>query len=312
MTNTTIALRRQIGSAGDLKSVVRTMKASAASAIGQYERSVAALGDYARTVELGLGVCLRSVASEGEHAHLPSRQVEDPVVHAVVFGSDQGLVGRFNEVVVEHALAQLAPTAATVHLWAVGERVQARLQDAKLPPAGSFPVPGSVEQITRLVGRLLLKIPVLGGEPAGGSQAATSGASLMLFYNRPSGSGYAPVTQRLLPLDGPWQRELAGQPWPTQQLPEVLGRSRGSNAQALRAFIREHLFVSLFRASAESLASENASRLAAMQRADKNIGVLLTELGAQFNRLRQSGIDEELFDVIAGFDAMTPQASQHG
>ncbi len=307
MTNTTIALRRQIASAGDLKAVVRTMKASAASAIGQYERSVAALGDYARTVELGLGVCLRSVAQEGADARVPSRQADIPVVHAVVFGSDQGLVGRFNEVVVEHALAQLAPSAATAHLWAVGERVQARLQDAKLPPTDAFVVPGSVEQITRLVGQILLKMPVLGGESEADSGAERSGApaSLVLFYNRPSGSGYAPVTQRLLPLDGAWQRKLAGQPWPTNQLPEVLG----SGTQALRAFIREHLFVSLFRASAESLASENASRLAAMQRADKNIGVLLTELGARFNRLRQSGIDEELFDVIAGFDAMTPEAA---
>ncbi|MDP3925589.1 MAG: F0F1 ATP synthase subunit gamma, partial [Hydrogenophaga sp.] len=64
--------------------------------------------------------------------------------------------------------------------------------------------------------------------------------------------------------------------------------------------------VSLFRASAESLASENASRLAAMQRADRNSGELLTELGARFHRIRQSGIDEELFDVVAGFDAMGP------
>lgn len=314
MTNTTIALRRQIGSAGDLKSVVRTMKASAASAIGQYERSVAALGDYARTVELGLGVCLRSVASEAAHAHVPLQQATDPVVHAVVFGSDQGLVGRFNETVVEHALAELAAGSASVRLWAVGERVQSRLQEAKRPPEGTFPVPGSVEQISRLVGQILLEIPVLGGaseagsaaesavEPAG--QASGANASLILFYNRPSGVGYAPVSQRLLPLDVAWQRELAGHPWPTQQLPEVLG----SRAQALRAFIREHLFVSLFRASAESLASENASRLAAMQRADKNIGALLTELGARFHRLRQSGIDEELFDVIAGFDAMTPEA----
>lgn len=302
MTNTTIALRRQISSAGDLKSVVRTMKASAASAIGQYERSVAALGDYARTVELGLGVCLRSVVSDGSDAHVPTRQAGDPVVHAVVFGSDQGLVGRFNEVVVEHASEQLAASPETVHWWAVGERVQSRLQDAKLPPEGAFPVPGSVEQITRLVGQILLQVPVLGGESVG----EASGASLMLFYNRPSGSGYAPVTQRLLPLDRPWQLGLAGQPWPTQQLPEVLG----SGAQALRAFVREHLFVSLFRASAESLASENASRLAAMQRADKNIGVLLTELGARFHRLRQSGIDEELFDVIAGFDAMTPNTQR--
>jgi F-type H+-transporting ATPase subunit gamma len=72
----------------------------------------------------------------------------------------------------------------------------------------------------------------------------------------------------------------------------------------LRALIREYVFVSLFRACAESLASENASRLAAMQRADKNIEDLLETLNGTFHRLRQRGIDEELFDVIAGFEAL--------
>jgi F-type H+-transporting ATPase subunit gamma len=75
----------------------------------------------------------------------------------------------------------------------------------------------------------------------------------------------------------------------------------------LRALIREYLFVSLFRACAESLASENASRLAAMQSADKNIDELLEELNRTFHRLRQSGIDEELFDLISGFEALTAE-----
>jgi F-type H+-transporting ATPase subunit gamma len=61
----------------------------------------------------------------------------------------------------------------------------------------------------------------------------------------------------------------------------------------------------LFRACAESLASENASRLAAMQRADQNIDELLEDLNGTFHSLRQSGIDEELFDVIAGFEALS-------
>lgn len=303
MTTTTTALRRQIGSASDLKSVVRTMKASAASAIGQYEKSVAALADYARTVELGLGVCLRAVDPKGAQAGTGPTLPEDSLVHAVVFGSDQGLVGRFNEVVVDHAMAQLGELPAQAQVWAVGERVRARLLDAGLPPVGSFPVPGSVELITRLVGQILLRVQVSDGTGGGEPQAGT----LRLFYNRPSGASYEPVSQRLLPLDEYWQRDLARRPWPTARsftpLPEVLG----TGPRALRAFIREHLFVSLFRASAESLASENASRLAAMQRADRNIGELLTDLNARFHRTRQSGIDEELFDVIAGFDAMAPQ-----
>ena len=59
MSDTTASLRRKLAGAEDLQSVVRTMKAVAASSIGQYENSVRALADYYRTVELGLGACFR-------------------------------------------------------------------------------------------------------------------------------------------------------------------------------------------------------------------------------------------------------------
>jgi F-type H+-transporting ATPase subunit gamma len=84
----------------------------------------------------------------------------------------------------------------------------------------------------------------------------------------------------------------------------------GDRANTLRALIREFLFVSLFRACSDSLASENASRLAAMQRADKNIDELLEDLNGKFHRLRQSGIDEELFDVISGFEALSKKGTE--
>src|SRR5690606_21698497 len=89
-------------------------------------------------------------------------------------------------------------------------------------------------------------------------------------------------------------------PWPSHRLPEVVG----DNIATLRALIREYLFVSIFRACAESLAAENASRLTAMERADRNIDELLEELNATYHRLRQSGIDAELFDLISGFEAL--------
>jgi F-type H+-transporting ATPase subunit gamma len=293
MSDTTASLRRKIGGAGDLQSVVRTMKAVAASSIGQYEKSVRALADYYRTVELGLGACFREsgpAASMSER----KRQTVAGVMGAVVFGSDQGLVGQFNDVVADYAVKTLAALPAKPEVWAVGERVHARLADAGLPLMGLFTVPNSVKAITPLVGQILVE-----------SQTRHSQGDvteLHLFYNRPtSGAVYAPVSQRLLPLDENWRRKLGELPWPTGNLPEVMG---GGTA-TLRALIREYLFVSLFRACAESLASENASRLAAMQRADKNIDELLEELNGTFHRLRQSGIDEELFDVTSGFEALS-------
>ncbi len=87
----------------------------------------------------------------------------------------------------------------------------------------------------------------------------------------------------------------------SQNLPQVLG----GGTETLGALIREYVFVSLFRACAESLASENASRLAAMERAEKNIDELLEKLQGTLHRVRQSGIDEELFDVFSGFEALS-------
>jgi F-type H+-transporting ATPase subunit gamma len=115
-----------------------------------------------------------------------------------------------------------------------------------------------------------------------------------------AGALYEPVSQRLLPLDAQWQQGLAKLSWPTKTLPEVMC----TGSATLRALIREYLFISLFRACAESLASENASRLSAMQRAENNIDDLLEALNGKFHLLRQSGIDEELFDVISGYEAL--------
>ena len=42
----------------------------------------------------------------------------------------------------------------------------------------------------------------------------------------------------------------------------------------------------------------------AMQRAEKNIEELLGDLNQTFNRSRQNSIDEELFDVVSGFEAL--------
>lgn len=293
MSDSTASLRRKINSAGDLQSVVRTMKAMAASGIGQYEQSVRALDNYYRTVELGLGVCLRGAGSAVWMTG-GTGQTDAGAIGAVVFGSDQGLVGQFNDVVADYAVKTLAALPARPEIWAVGERVHTRLADTGLPLRGLFNVPNSVKAITPLVGQILVESETLHGQG--------KATELHLFYNRPtSGAVYTPIGQRLLPLDEEWRRKLAELPWPTGNLPEVMV----GGTETLRALIREYLFVSLFRACAESLASENASRLAAMQRADKNIDELLEDLNGTFHRLRQSGIDEELFDVISGFEALS-------
>ena len=298
MSDTTAGLSRKIKSAGELQSVVRTMKAVAASSIGEYETSVRALADYYRTVELGLGVCFR-----GREPVMPVETAERTAttdIGAIVFGSDQGLVGQFNEILADFVVKTLASLPGKPQVWVAGERIYARLTDAGLPLMGLYTVPGSVEAVGPLIGQIQVESEAqldVGG-----------GARMYIFHNRPgAGALYEPVGMRLLPLDSEWQQGLARVRWPTRNLPEVIGGS----ATTLRALIREYVFISLFRACAESLASENASRLAAMERADRNIDELLENLQSTFHRLRQTGIDAELFDVISGFEALAKLTTSH-
>lgn len=283
MSDTVETLRRQIDGATDLASVVRTMKAVAASSIGQYESAVDALSDYYRTVELGLSVCFRQ-------SDPPAVQTASADAGAVVFGSDQGLIGQFNDVLADFVLTSLNALPGVKTIWAVGERIDASLAGVGLPPVQTFTLPNSIAAVSPVVGEILVE----------SEKHLESGkiGQLIVFHNRPkTGEIYEPVSRRILPLDRTQQQEMSALKWPTANLPEVIGPIRP-------ALIREYLFITLFQACAESLASENATRLAAMQRAEKNIAGLLEDLNRSFHRLRQSSIDEELFDVISGFEAL--------
>ena len=212
---------------------------------------------------------------------------------AVVFGSDQGLVGRFDDVIADYALNALTALPGKPQVWAVGERAHARLEDAGLKPVGLFAVPNSIKAITPLVGRILRR-----------ARRATAAARSRNFT-------FSITAQRPGLVMNPrandcclWTKTGGANSPDFRGLPETCPKSWGRRHDLARAY-PEYLFVSLFRACAESLASENASRLAAMQRADKNIDELLEEFKGAFHRLRQSGIDEELFDVISGFEALS-------
>ena len=98
MTDTVASLRRKIEGAGDLQSVVRTMKAVAASSIAQYENSVRSVVDYNRGIELGLSVCFRQLGNTSFLSRAP-QSPESRLIGAVVIGTDLWLVGRFNDVV---------------------------------------------------------------------------------------------------------------------------------------------------------------------------------------------------------------------
>ncbi len=283
-------LQRAITATGELKSIVRTMKVLSAVSIRQYERAETALEDYRRTIEMGLEV----VARQADLASPPERPEESSGLGAVSFGSDQGLCGRFNETISAFGLGELMklqPNRARRRVLAVGLRVAAFLEAQGESIEERFVEPASVAGITPAVQGILLQL---------GRWRSSGLSRILLFYNEHrSGVVHDPVMQTLLPID--FQQFAERRDWPSHSLPTHTMASR----PLLAALVRQYLFIAVFRACTESLASEHASRLVAMQIAERNIDERLEGLNARFREQRQNKITEELLDVVAGFEALT-------
>ncbi len=286
------SLRRTLAVTQELQSVVKTMKALAGVNIRQYEAAVLAVGDYNRTVEMGLQIALH---------HLPAHLTLPPGTRgklgAIVFGSDQGMCGQLNDRVVQHAsraLEKLRRHHKDQSIAAVGVRAASQMEALGRTIETTVEVPASVAGITSAVEVALGQIEEWHFE--------RGIEFVVLFYARPvSGAWYRIRGVRLLPVDEEWINSIRTKPWPGKTIPMFTM----DETDLFRALIREYLFVSLYRAFAESLASENASRLASMQVAERNIEDRLRALTAESRQLRQETITSELLDSIAAFEALS-------
>jgi F-type H+-transporting ATPase subunit gamma len=286
------ALKQKLESTEDLQSVVKTMKALAAVNIRQYEKAVAALASYMKTVEMGLQIALGNRPGFS----ISARPSPKDALSAIIFGSDQGMCGQLNERIVSDfldAMQKLNIRSDDRQLIAVGMRVMNRLEDEGQKVNNTYAVPSSVAGITPLVQNLLLEIERW--------QSDEKQSQIYLFYCRPmGGASYRPHQIHLLPIDHEWLKNLRKKEWPTRMLPAF----SMSWEPLFSALIQQYLLVNLFRATAESLASENASRLASMQGAEKNIDAQLDDLHRQYHQQRQMSITEELLDIVSGFELL--------
>lgn len=293
------ALSSRIGTTEEIRSIVRTMKSLSAVSIRQYERAAEAIRTYNETVELGLQVVLREHPARTRTALTRAGRTREERTAAIVFGSDRGLCGRFNERVANRARRELGGRGgAKPILLVVGARAAARLEALGLPPQEVFFLPGSAAGIARTARSIIVE--------ADRWQREEGVTRIRLHHNRRAEGGEVrPVSRTLLPVSADYLRALAERPWPTRQLPTFT-----METDALFSWlIREHLLVSLIGAGAESLASEHAARLAAMKSAERSIDERLDQLSASYRQKRQDAITTEILDIVTGAEAMRSRST---
>lgn len=280
------ALQKHIETSGKLGSIVNSMKNISAVNIRQYEQAANSLDTYQETIETGLqGV----ISTTGLPAKAGSGQEPRGVL---IFGSDQGLCGRFNDHLVDFFSQKQSneelPDSPLILVS--GARIAARLEAEGYELKENFWSPGSLAGVNRHINEIILTVHAW-SQKYGLQQ-------IDLFFNRYEvGSPALPTMLPLLPLDNNRLQQLSKKKWPGRSLPY----STTPPPKLFAALIQQYLFVALYRAQVQSLASEQASRLQSLQQAEKNIKEHLEELTGRYRTVRQSVITAELLDLVAGF-----------
>lgn len=288
---TQVTLQRQVKSAQELQSIVRTMKALAAGNIHQYESAVTSLSSFNQALKQGLQIFLLHFPEALQPAKAPPKGR----LGVVVFGSDQGMCGRFNEQMSDYVVRHLSrsPLASDgICLLVVGSRIADRLAQKDYSCDLQLPVPNALGKVSGQVQTIVLQLETWRREQ--------QVERIWIFHNHLRQGLAIPRLRQLFPFDPGILKQLREQPWPNRSRPIVFQKQ----VPLFSSLFRQFFFVGLYRACVNSLASENANRLTSMQMAEKNIEERLNTLHRQYQQQRQTMITSELLDIVSGFEVI--------
>jgi len=292
MAQTLETLIRNTKTLDSIRGIVHTMKTLSAINARPYEHAARSIEAYHATVLQSFHAFLH------RNGPLSPTSIEIPTQVIVVFGSDHGMCGSYNEIVatkVSKYLDTLDLENITPHVLCVGAQLNDALNGQDIWPESTLLPPASADGIGRLAGEIVTRTDDIRQKTLLGEIAVT-----LIFTEQILNGQQQSAAKTLLPLDATLFGELADRPWVSRSLPDF---NMPSN-DLLSALIRSHLFASIFRASAESLVTENAARLAQMQHAEQSVDDRLEELKSETRMVRQTEITNELMDVIIGFEAL--------
>lgn len=272
--------RQRRHAVGTIHDIVSAMRAIAAGRIQGAQRALAGARRYQEVVVRAAAGLL----ADEELAELPFSAGQEPTL--LVMTSEQPLCGAFNQNVL--ALAekryQELRQAGPVHLVVVGDRGRRQLTARGLVPDAGEPAATSLHGLRDLVKRL--------AAPIDHRYATGVQGPLYVIYSRyQSIAEQVPTEERVLPPDF---RPL-GSVAPARPLRHY----RYLPAPVLLVgLIREYALISLYRLAAESYASEQASRLVAMDAATRNTERMLKGLTDLERRERQGEITRQVMELI--------------
>ena len=259
-------LKRRIKTTSDLQGIVRTMKMLSSVSVGQYEKALNSLTQYGAT----LRQAFHGLFAQSFFNYMPPDiKTTAPKILAIIIGSDNGLVGRFNKEILEYAQSSCLESGGNpnqMRLIAVGKRIALHAPGMDLHISHAYPISNSIKEIASLATLILTQID---------KEVSEHHFDLVeIFYNKGQNFSFAPQMRQLMPLPYHDFQILKKTRWEGKMLPLITA----GKEELFSALLHEYFSIQITHALIASLAAEHFTRMNHMQKAEKNIEEKLTEL----------------------------------
>jgi F-type H+-transporting ATPase subunit gamma len=287
------ALKIRIGSVKSTQKITKAMKMVAAAKLRRAQEAAEAGRPYAQRLEAVVASLASTVTVGPNSPKLLAGTGKDQVHLFVVATSDKGLAGAFNTNIARLArrrAGELIAQGKTVKFYTIGKKGRAVLNRQYRDLMIHGIEPGALDKLGFADARGYADDLIARFE-AGEFDVAH------LFYSHfKSVLTQEPTEQQIIPVSIPAAAEASGVSAAVDYEPD--------EEEILADLLPRNVAIQLYRAIRENSASEQGSKMTAMDNATRNAGDLIQKLTIQYNRSRQAAITTELVEIISGAEAL--------
>ncbi len=292
------ALKMRITSVKSTQKITKAMKMVAAAKLRRAQEAAEAARPYSERMASVMASLGATVQVGPESPRLLAGTGKDQVHLLVIASSERGLAGGFNTNIARLArkkVESLLADGKTVKLLFVGKKARAPFMRTHKEL-----IVGYIDQ-THIKNTAFADAKAIADDVTARFEAGEFDVAHLFFARFRSALVQEPTELQIIPAALPAAAAVEAKP--TDAVPAAVEYEPDEEA-ILAELLPRNLSVQIFRALLENAASEQGSRMTAMDNATRNAGDMINKLTITYNRTRQAAITKELIEIISGAEAL--------
>lgn len=281
-------VKTRIASVNSTRKITSAMKMVASSKLHRAQQSIESMRPYEYRLDKMMSTFVASLEGNVDSPYAVQREIHS--VALVLFTSNSSLCGGFNGNAIKAFRKKVEnfqeQGVEVVKVFAVGKKGIEAVRKMKLNNVEEFSTlleHPSYDVSSKIAAELMLLF----------SQGAIDKAELV-YHHFKSAASQILTEETFLPITFIQEDQTTGKSYALDYIIEP------SSAYIIDKLIPKTLYLKIYTALLDSLASEHAARIIAMQVATDNADELLRELKLTYNKTRQQAITTELLDIVGG------------